>query len=40
MLVGTTARAGNVVKVRPPLAFVAEHVPVFTRVLASVLDSL
>ncbi|HEY1487741.1 MAG TPA: aminotransferase class III-fold pyridoxal phosphate-dependent enzyme [Micromonosporaceae bacterium] len=39
VLVGTTARAGNVVKVRPPLAFTAEHVPLFVSALASTLES-
>ncbi|HEX9520452.1 MAG TPA: aminotransferase class III-fold pyridoxal phosphate-dependent enzyme, partial [Streptosporangiaceae bacterium] len=33
MLVGTTGRAGNVLKVRPPLAFTASLVPVFVRAL-------
>jgi 4-aminobutyrate aminotransferase-like enzyme len=33
VLVGTTARAGNVVKVRPPLAFTSEHVPLFVTAL-------
>jgi 4-aminobutyrate aminotransferase-like enzyme len=36
-LVGTTGRAGNVLKVRPPLAFTASLVPVFVHALA---DSL
>jgi 4-aminobutyrate aminotransferase-like enzyme len=40
VLVGTTARAGNVLKVRPPLAFTAEHVPVFVAALVSALDDL
>jgi len=40
MLVGTTGRAGNVLKVRPPLAFTASLVPVFVRALTeSLLDS-
>ena len=33
VLVGTTGRAGNVLKVRPPLAFTASLVPVFVRAL-------
>ena len=33
VLVGTTGRAGNVIKVRPPLAFTASLVPVFVRAL-------
>lgn len=40
VLVGTTARAGNVLKVRPPLAFTAEHVPIFVNALVSALDTL
>ena len=40
VLVGTTGRAGNVLKVRPPLAFTASLVPVFVRALTeSLLDS-
>ena len=27
VLIGTTGRAGNILKLRPPLAFTAEHVP-------------
>jgi 4-aminobutyrate aminotransferase-like enzyme/Ser/Thr protein kinase RdoA (MazF antagonist) len=34
VLVGTTGRAGNVIKVRPPLAFTASLVPVFVRALS------
>jgi 4-aminobutyrate aminotransferase-like enzyme/Ser/Thr protein kinase RdoA (MazF antagonist) len=33
VLVGTTGRAGNVIKVRPPLAFTTSLVPVFVRAL-------
>jgi len=33
VLVGTTGRAGNVLKVRPPLAFTASLVPVFVHAL-------
>ena len=40
VLIGTTARAGNVLKVRPPLAFTFEHVPVFVAALLSALDDL
>jgi 4-aminobutyrate aminotransferase-like enzyme/Ser/Thr protein kinase RdoA (MazF antagonist) len=35
VLVGTTGKAGNVLKVRPPLAFTAAHVPVFVQALAA-----
>jgi 4-aminobutyrate aminotransferase-like enzyme len=38
VLVGTTGWDGNVLKVRPPLAFTAREVPVFTRALTSALD--
>jgi 4-aminobutyrate aminotransferase-like enzyme/Ser/Thr protein kinase RdoA (MazF antagonist) len=34
VLVGTTGRAGNVIKVRPPLAFTASLVPIFLRALS------
>jgi 4-aminobutyrate aminotransferase-like enzyme/Ser/Thr protein kinase RdoA (MazF antagonist) len=37
VLVGTTGRAGNVLKVRPPLAFTASLVPVFIHALADAL---
>ena len=40
VLVGTTARAGNVLKVRPPLAFTDEHVPIFVAALVAVLDEM
>jgi 4-aminobutyrate aminotransferase-like enzyme/Ser/Thr protein kinase RdoA (MazF antagonist) len=40
VLVGTTARAGNILKVRPPLAFTAEHVPTFTAALVAALNAL
>ena len=33
VLVGTTGRAGNVIKVRPPLAFTVSLIPVFVRAL-------
>ncbi len=35
VLVGTTGRAVNVLKVRPPLAFTVEHVPVFVEALTT-----
>jgi 4-aminobutyrate aminotransferase-like enzyme len=38
VLVGTTGRAGNVLKVRPPLAFTEDLVPVFTAALIVSLD--
>ena len=37
VLVGTTGTAGNVLKVRPPLAFTEAHVPVFTDALEAAL---
>jgi 4-aminobutyrate aminotransferase-like enzyme len=40
VLVGTTSRAGNVLKVRPPLAFTADLVPVFVRAITQALDDL
>jgi 4-aminobutyrate aminotransferase-like enzyme len=40
VLVGTTARAGNVLKVRPPLAFTVEDVPVVTAALEATLEGL
>ena len=40
VLLGTTARAGNVLKVRPPLAFTGEHVPLFVAALEAALDDL
>jgi 4-aminobutyrate aminotransferase-like enzyme/Ser/Thr protein kinase RdoA (MazF antagonist) len=40
VLVGTTGRHGNVLKVRPPLAFTAEHVPVLVDALVASLDAL
>ena len=38
VLVGTTGRAGNVLKVRPPLAFTEELVPAFTAALTASLE--
>jgi 4-aminobutyrate aminotransferase-like enzyme/Ser/Thr protein kinase RdoA (MazF antagonist) len=38
VLVGTTGRHGNVLKVRPPLAFTADLVPTFTSALVAALD--
>jgi 4-aminobutyrate aminotransferase-like enzyme/Ser/Thr protein kinase RdoA (MazF antagonist) len=38
VLVGTTGRAGNVLKVRPPLAFTEDLVPAFTAALTASLD--
>jgi 4-aminobutyrate aminotransferase-like enzyme/Ser/Thr protein kinase RdoA (MazF antagonist) len=35
VLIGTCGRDGNVLKVRPPLAFTTAHVPVFTEALAA-----
>ncbi len=40
VLVGTTGWHGNVLKVRPPLAFAAREVPVFARALRAALDDL
>jgi len=40
VLVGTTGRAENVLKVRPPLAFTAEDVPLFVAALTAALDEL
>ena len=37
VLVGTTGRDGNILKIRPPLAFTAEHVPVLVEALDGVL---
>jgi 4-aminobutyrate aminotransferase-like enzyme len=33
VLIGTTGRAGNILKLRPPLAFTAEHVPTLVSAL-------
>jgi 4-aminobutyrate aminotransferase-like enzyme len=33
VLVGTTGREGNILKIRPPLAFTGDHVPVLTDAL-------
>jgi 4-aminobutyrate aminotransferase-like enzyme len=38
VLVGTTGRTGNVLKIRPPLAFTEDLVPVFTRALTASLE--
>jgi 4-aminobutyrate aminotransferase-like enzyme/Ser/Thr protein kinase RdoA (MazF antagonist) len=38
VLVGSTSRAGNVLKVRPPLAFTASLVPVFVAALTAALQ--
>jgi 4-aminobutyrate aminotransferase-like enzyme/Ser/Thr protein kinase RdoA (MazF antagonist) len=38
VLVGTTGRPGNVLKVRPPLAFTADLVPTFVAALVEALD--
>ncbi|HEX6845147.1 MAG TPA: aminotransferase class III-fold pyridoxal phosphate-dependent enzyme, partial [Actinomycetota bacterium] len=40
VLVGTTAAAGNVLKVRPPLAFTVEDVPVFVEALEDTLAAV
>jgi 4-aminobutyrate aminotransferase-like enzyme len=40
VLVGTTGTAGNILKVRPTLAFTAAEVPVFVAALRSTLDAL
>jgi 4-aminobutyrate aminotransferase-like enzyme len=40
VLVGTTGRAGNSLKVRPPLAFTAAEVPVLVTALDETLTSL
>ena len=38
-LVGTTGRHGNVLKIRPPLAFDDRHVPVLAGALEAALDA-
>ena len=38
VLVGTTGRHGNVLKVRPPLAFTVAHVPIVMEALATALE--
>jgi 4-aminobutyrate aminotransferase-like enzyme/Ser/Thr protein kinase RdoA (MazF antagonist) len=40
VLVGTTGRQGNVLKVRPPLAFTPDLVPTFVQALVATLDGL
>jgi 4-aminobutyrate aminotransferase-like enzyme len=40
VLVGTTGRAGNVLKVRPPLAFTTAEIPVFVDAFAATLRSM
>ncbi len=40
VLVGTTGRGGNVLKVRPPLAFTADLVPAFVQALLASLEDL
>jgi len=40
VLVGTTGRAGNVLKVRPPLAFTTAEIPVFADALGATLESI
>lgn len=40
VLVGTTGRHSNVLKIRPPLAFTTEHVPVLIERLEAALDDL
>ncbi len=40
VLVGTTGTAGNILKIRPTLAFTAADVPVFVDALQSTLESL
>ena len=40
VLVGTTGPAGNILKVRPPLAFTTAHVPVFIEALEGALSGL
>jgi len=37
VLVGTTGSAGNILKVRPPLAFTTAEVPVFLEALEGAL---
>ena len=40
VLIGTSGRDGNVLKVRPPLAFTTAEVPVFREALAATLATL
>ena len=40
VLVGTCGAAGNVIKVRPPLAFTAAEVPIFAAALDETLAAL
>ena len=39
VLVGATGREGNVLKIRPPLAFDETHLPRFMRTLEEALDA-
>ena len=38
VLIGTTGRHGNTLKIRPPLAFTIEHVPIVVAALATALE--
>ena len=38
VLIGTTGEFGNLLKIRPPLAFTTAHVPIFIDALATALD--
>ncbi|MEX1104762.1 MAG: aminotransferase class III-fold pyridoxal phosphate-dependent enzyme [Ilumatobacteraceae bacterium] len=40
VLVGTTGRDANILKVRPPLAFTADHAPVFAAALEATMQDL
>ncbi len=37
MLIGTCGRDGNVLKIRPPLAFTPAEIPIFSAALESTL---
>ena len=37
VLIGTTGRNGNVLKLRPPLAFTSEHIPTLVAALDAAL---